>query len=182
MLLPRQLRQSTALTNIYDLFYDTTSVGFLHYSGGLTTPPCTQDVWWNVASQPIIISVAQKEELNAIILSGYFDADCSPGTVANPITNSTSRPVQPRNGRTVVYYCGKGSGQNRTTLVVVAILRAVSVLCFLGVASFWVVMRLRRRGSSQLERSSLLGQLLGQATTGRPKRYSGDGKEMPAMS
>jgi len=45
---------------------------FYTYPGGLTTPPCTQSVAWNVASEPVSITVRQFNRLTNLIL-GYRD-------------------------------------------------------------------------------------------------------------
>lgn len=54
-----------------------------HYSGSLTTPPCTEGVNWNVLNTPIVAS----EEQIAAFRSLY---------------SGNSRPLQPMNGRLVV--------------------------------------------------------------------------------
>jgi hypothetical protein len=76
---------------------------FYNYMGGLTTPPCSEVVVWNLADTPVQISIAQYNEMSFLIL-GYLDADCHIGTAASP-SGSTSRPVQPLNGREVKRIC-----------------------------------------------------------------------------
>lgn len=58
---------------------------FYHYSGSLTTPPCTEGVNWNVLNTPINISKSQIDAFRSLY-------------------NMNSRPVQPLNGRKVVNY------------------------------------------------------------------------------
>ena len=96
--------------NVYDLV-DPTSYFF--YSGSLTTPPCTEDLWWNVANDPIILSLDQGNQLKELIL-GYVDEECNLATGANPWNGWTSRPIQDRNGRTVSRYC-LGTGPEAPT-------------------------------------------------------------------
>jgi len=69
--------------NVYDLV--PWGSCFFHYDGGLTTPPCTEAVWWNLAVTPVQISTDQARILKKII-------SCEEGTVADPTTGSTSRP------------------------------------------------------------------------------------------
>lgn len=98
LLTQRQLQDGF---NVYDLVKPTS---YFHYTGSLTTPPCTEDLWWNIANDPIIISVKQGNQLSQLIL-GYLDDTCQLATGANPFTGWTSRPLQPLNGRTVSRYC-----------------------------------------------------------------------------
>jgi carbonic anhydrase len=90
--------------NIYDLVPDNLEY-FFHYDGSLTTPPCSEAVWWNVANEPVIISEAQKEQLNTLILEHRNADTCELATVADPATGSTSRAAQDLNGRSVSTYC-----------------------------------------------------------------------------
>jgi carbonic anhydrase len=53
------------------------------YAGSLTTPPCTEGVTWSVMVQPIHMSEAQLATFTQII-------------------DGNNRPVQPRNGRSVI--------------------------------------------------------------------------------
>jgi len=75
---------------------------FYHYQGGLTTPPCTEIVSWNLASQLMMVSVAQYQAVMKILLS-YRDSDCQRATVA--FAGSTSRPTQEINGREIKHIC-----------------------------------------------------------------------------
>ncbi len=58
---------------------------FYHYSGSLTTPPCSEGVIWNVLNTPINISKSQIEAFRSLY-------------------SKNNRPVQPLNGRSVVNY------------------------------------------------------------------------------
>jgi carbonic anhydrase len=60
-----------------------TGSGFYHYSGSLTTPPCSEGVEWFVLDQHGTVSAAQVEEW------------------ATEFEGTTNRPVQPLNGREV---------------------------------------------------------------------------------
>lgn len=57
--------------------------GYYHYTGSLTTPPCSEGVQWFVFKEPITVSLAQVNVLNKLM----------------PINNY--RYNQPLNGRTV---------------------------------------------------------------------------------
>lgn len=86
----------------YDLI--PSNAGFFTYDGGLTTPPCSEVVYWNLADKPISISIAQYSELVDIVLNYKNPASCQTDSIASS-TGSTSRPPQPRNGRSVTYVC-----------------------------------------------------------------------------
>lgn len=55
---------------------------YYHFSGSLTTPPCTEDVSWNVLTTPVEISTQQIEEFRK-----YY--------------KNSARPVQPLHGRVI---------------------------------------------------------------------------------
>eukprot|EP00568_Trieres_chinensis_P004444 CAMPEP_0183307592 /NCGR_PEP_ID=MMETSP0160_2-20130417/18182_1 /TAXON_ID=2839 ORGANISM="Odontella Sinensis, Strain Grunow 1884" /NCGR_SAMPLE_ID=MMETSP0160_2 /ASSEMBLY_ACC=CAM_ASM_000250 /LENGTH=308 /DNA_ID=CAMNT_0025471205 /DNA_START=40 /DNA_END=966 /DNA_ORIENTATION=+ len=74
---------------------------FFHYAGGLTTPPCSEIVWWNLDVKTAAISPEQYTALVRIIL-GYRE-NCEKKTVA--YNGSSSRPTQPQFGRTVWKIC-----------------------------------------------------------------------------
>ena len=57
------------------------------YDGSLTTPPCTEGIRWRVLAQPIEMSHAQIEQAEHILRHRA----------------GTNRPVQPSNGRSVVF-------------------------------------------------------------------------------
>ena len=88
------------------------------YPGSLTTPPCTEDVWWNMVNVPIILSLDQGRELQDLILD-YRDDNCEKGTQANPFDGHTSRPVQKLNGRAPVKYCADEIGPAPSGAVIV---------------------------------------------------------------
>jgi len=79
---------------------------FYHYDGGLTTPPCSEIVWWNLAAKPMSISVRQMADLTDIILNTKTiqNGSCKKVTVASKY-GSTSRPTQPLYGRKVDKIC-----------------------------------------------------------------------------
>lgn len=90
------------LFQIYDLIPEGST--YYNYDGGLTTPPCSEVVEWNVADKPLSISIAQYNDLSSLILN-YVAADtCERATIASP-SGSTSRPVQDLNGRNVSRIC-----------------------------------------------------------------------------
>ena len=98
----RKHRQLASSFNAYDLIPQGST--FYHYDGGLTTPPCSEVVWWNLADTPVSISVSQYNRLTQYIL-GYRDpVTCEYATVASS-SGSTSRPIQALNGRVVQHIC-----------------------------------------------------------------------------
>ena len=79
---------------------------FYHYFGGLTTPPCTQAVYWNLADKPMKISVQQFATMSEIILKTRDPAsDCEKVLTVASESGSTSRPPQPLGERTVKKMC-----------------------------------------------------------------------------
>lgn len=66
--------------NASELF--PTDKSYYHYSGSLTTPPCTEDVSWNVLKTPIEISARQIARFSSVY-------------------NGNARPVQPLNERVI---------------------------------------------------------------------------------
>jgi carbonic anhydrase len=77
---------------------------FYHYDGGLTTPPCSEVVWWNLADKSVSITPAQYSQLKEQVLDYTDIANCEHGTSAGP-AGSTSRPTQPLNGRYAERIC-----------------------------------------------------------------------------
>lgn len=78
-----------------------------YYSGSLTTPPCSEVVTWNVVDIPISLSAGELDTILGLILDYVNPETCQNGTVA--FEGSTSRPVQPLNGRTITHKCPTGS-------------------------------------------------------------------------
>ena len=98
----RKLRRLASSFNVYDLVPKDST--FYHYDGGLTTPPCSEVVWWNLADISLSISVSQYNRLTNFILEYRDPVTCEYATVASP-SGSTSRPTQARNGRVVQRIC-----------------------------------------------------------------------------
>ncbi|CAN0142143.1 unnamed protein product [Ascophyllum nodosum] len=78
-------------TRIYDLI--PPNKVFSHYTGSLTTPPCTEGVTWIVMNEATIISKMQLDEFRESV--ALFD-DSKVDEHGN-----TNRPYQPLNGRDV---------------------------------------------------------------------------------
>jgi carbonic anhydrase len=94
------------LVDVYGLIPEGSA--FYRYDGGLTTPPCTEIVDWSVADAPLVVSVAQFHDLVGLLLN-YVDPDtCQLATIASPFGGTTSRPVQPLNGRAIQRICPVG--------------------------------------------------------------------------
>jgi len=71
---------------------------FYHYSGSLTTPPCTEIVSWIVFDTPVVVGDRQIEAFQKFDLLGQ-------ATKVNPHPqNNNFRPPQPVNGRDVYHY------------------------------------------------------------------------------
>jgi len=71
---------------------------FYHYSGSLTTPPCTEVVSWVVFDKPVVIGDSQAEAFRTFNLQG----GSSLGRTLSE--QNLFRPTQPVNGRKVFHY------------------------------------------------------------------------------
>ena len=85
----------------------TEGYGVYSYRGGLTTPPCTEIVNWNLLDTPMYASKSQIDRLYHLILCMVEETTCKHATIANEI-GETSRPVQPLLDRTVLHRCSEG--------------------------------------------------------------------------
>ena len=95
--------------NIYTELNDPANGhGVYSYRGGLTTPPCTEIVHWNLLDQPMRISKNQIDRLYDIILCYVERSTCRYASIANEY-GSTSRPPQPIHGRTIIHRCNIGT-------------------------------------------------------------------------
>jgi carbonic anhydrase len=100
--------------NVYDLPTNQ-DFGVFTYKGGLTTPPCSEVVNWNLLDTPMEISESQLQRLRSLILCYVVQnknedeslESCGFGTVAST-SGSTSRPPQPLLGREVLHRCPNG--------------------------------------------------------------------------
>lgn len=92
--------------NVYEDL-PTPGYGIYAYRGGLTTPPCTELVNWNLLDTPLYASRAQVRRLYDIILCFTEPTTCNHATIANE-QGTTSRPVQPLLDRTVLHRCFDG--------------------------------------------------------------------------
>jgi carbonic anhydrase len=97
----------------FDIYSLINGNNFYHYSGGLTTPPCSEVVWWNLATEPVVISDEQGALLQEIILD-YRNSTCDLATLADPVTGTTSRAPQPLNGRVVELNCPTAESTSTT--------------------------------------------------------------------
>lgn len=96
----------TTIPNIYMTLPDS-QFGLYTYRGGLTTPPCTEIVHWNLLDKPLRASKQQIDRLYERILCFVEISTCKHATIANE-AGFTNRPVQALNGRTVTHRCQSG--------------------------------------------------------------------------
>lgn len=94
---------ATSVPNVYELPTEK-EFGVYTYKGGLTSPPCSEAVNWNLLDAPMVISKSQMDRLLKLVLC-YVDTEtCNHATVASQ-TGSTSRPPQMLLGREVIHRC-----------------------------------------------------------------------------
>jgi Eukaryotic-type carbonic anhydrase len=98
---------SDSTFNVYDLVPLGSS--FYHYDGSLTTPPCSEVVWWNVADTPLTISPTQYDRLVKMTTAYTDPKTCELTTAASPLDGTTNRPIaQDISGRKVKRICPVG--------------------------------------------------------------------------
>jgi carbonic anhydrase len=106
----RQDRRLEAF-NIYSLLAEGT--GFYHYDGSLTTPPCSEIVWWSLADTNTKISVYQYNQLTSLVLEFMSRETCELATIASK-SGTSSRPQQPLNGRIIKHICRESAKPTAT--------------------------------------------------------------------
>lgn len=74
------------------------TIYFYRYDGSLTEPPCGEFVTWFVADEPMVISIAQLDQLKRILFTNV-DSNCRKTSVQ--FRHSVARPTQPNNNRAV---------------------------------------------------------------------------------
>jgi len=94
---------------------ESDNYGFFSYRGSLTTPPCTENINWNIADQFMFISFDQFIRTQKLILCFVERSTCEHASAASQF-GKTSRPPQPLNGRQVVHYCP--NNKRNTTLFI----------------------------------------------------------------
>jgi carbonic anhydrase len=102
--LKKKARVATEEFNVYDLI--PSSANFYHYDGSLTTPPCSEVVWWNVADVPLSISRDQMDQLIKYTTKYVDPKTCELDPSASPFDGTTNRPTAQDNyGRRVIRIC-----------------------------------------------------------------------------
>ena len=106
---------STKFANVYEAL-PTPGYGIYSYRGGLTTPPCTEIVNWNLLDTPMYISRNQMDRLYQRILCFAEPSTCRHATIANE-AGHTNRPVQALQGRTVTHRCPSNQTDNTNEII-----------------------------------------------------------------
>lgn len=94
----------------------TPGYGIYAYRGGLTTPPCTEIVNWNLLDTPLFASKSQVRRLYELILCFVEVTTCKHATIANE-AGYTNRPVQQLHNRTVLHRCPDGPAAEQPVAV-----------------------------------------------------------------
>ena len=89
--LPKEINKETIHrgAQLNPVMFIPTNTEFYKYSGSLTTPPCSEGVYWMVFKQPIEASAEQIQRMNEIM-------------------GDNSRPVQPTNARNILKSWSEG--------------------------------------------------------------------------
>lgn len=101
---------SGVMHNFYEKIQLTPDAGIYSYRGGLTTPPCTEIVNWNLFDKPMLISPGQMDRLYDLILCFTEVTTCKHATIANEF-GYTNRPPQPLHDRTIIHRCANAAFQ-----------------------------------------------------------------------
>jgi hypothetical protein len=143
---------------------------YYSYSGSLTTPPCTDSLWF-VFAAPVFISL---DDLNLIRNTAIY----SPNSAVSEYGNS-NRPIQPNNGRRIVYVesfaAVDSSVDEGDTEELSDVTSAVLLYTFISSGCFWVAViiygiwrwREMRRSESQRAKGGITMPMLD-----NPKRES----------
>jgi len=88
--------------------------GLYSYQGSMTTPPCTENIYWSIVDASMSISVDQFLRTQKLILCFVDRSTCEHASAASEF-GRTTRPPQHLNGRQVVHYCH--DNPKNTTLI-----------------------------------------------------------------
>lgn len=106
---------TSTIPNIYQAL-SASDFGIYSYRGGLTTPPCTEIVHWNLLDTPLKVSKTQVNRLYELILCFVEITTCKHATIANE-AGYTNRPVQALQGRTVTHRCPTNGTTDESAVV-----------------------------------------------------------------
>jgi len=76
------------------------------YKGSLTYPPCTENVWWAIMAQPLLMSSSQV----SLFREGLSKVNNDTTNIDSYGKYANSRPPQPKNGRSIYYFGGGEEG------------------------------------------------------------------------
>jgi len=88
--------------------------GIYSYQGSMTTPPCTENIYWSIIDAHMLISVDQFLRTQELILCFVDRSTCEHASAASEF-GRTTRPPQLLNGRQIVHYCH--DNMENTTLI-----------------------------------------------------------------
>jgi len=148
-----QQQESSDYDHVYSFLSSTTPTTMTtmltepiyRYQGSFTTPPCTQSVTWLVLQRARSMSVSQFDTLTRLVAE-YRNEECALATVASQ-WNTTARPLQALNGRTVDLICSPSTRVRHQRLVTI-----LAVLFLVSGVAVVIFLRKKRLGSALRER------------------------------
>ncbi len=106
---PGEETSSNVVPNFAEIIIEEArkQLGIAAYKGSLTRPPCTENVYWNVALSPITLQLDQFFHIAQLINCFQEKSTCEFASAASEF-GLTARPSQQINGREIILRCANG--------------------------------------------------------------------------